>query len=226
MTQSRFVLPVLAATLLISCGKKDEAAKTDSTSITGSATATATAPATPSAGKYKLQSGIVTSSMEMASLKQTGTTVLYFDNYGNREALETISEMKMGGEPIKMHQIRFNKDGYVYDLDLVRKTGIRHKGGSVVGSTNMADVSERMIKEYNIKKEGTTTIAGKECEVISMDDQKTMKGHVATWNGITMKSEVEVSGMPMKSVVTKIEENAKIPDDKFAVPADVKVTDM
>jgi hypothetical protein len=229
MKHSSIILS-LAAMSLVSCGKsKDAATTTDSAAHpTASAAASATVAAAPAAtsGKYKLESGIVTSSMEMPSMKQSGTTVLYFDKHGAREALETISTMKIAGNAIQMHQLRFNKDGYVYMLDLANKTGVRTKGGSVVGSTNMADVSESLIKEYHIKKEGTETIAGKTCDMISMDDGKSMKGHVSTWNGITMKTDVSVSGMPMKTVVTKIEENSAIPDSKFEVPAGITVKDM
>jgi hypothetical protein len=164
--------------------------------------------------------------MTMPSMKQEGTTVLYFDNYGGREALETMTEMKVAGQSIKMHQLRFNKDGYVYDLDLTAKTGIRRKGGSVVASTDMSSLSEKMMEKYHVKKEGTENIAGKPCDVMSMDDGSGMKGRVASWNGIPMMSDMQVSGMPIKTVVTKLEEGAKIPDSKFEVPADVKVRDM
>jgi len=211
---------------LSSCSKKDATATTtDSSSVTKSATATpASATAVPSSGKYKLKSAIVTSTIEMPSIHESGTTILYFDNYGQKESLETTAEIKMGDMTIPMHSIKFNQDGFVYDIDLVKKTGRKIKGGAVMPTNDMSAVSPQMAAQYNIKKEGTEAVAGKECDVISMNNAKMgMTGRVATWNGIGMKSDMVVSGMPVKMEVTTIEENASIPESKFQVPADVKI---
>ncbi len=224
--RSLTTLSLVFLVTLSSCGKKDAATTTtDSSSATKSATASpASATAMPSGGKYKLKSAIVTSTMEMPTLHETGTTVLYFDNYGQKESLETTAEIKMGDMTIPMHSIKFNQDGFVYDIDLVKKTGRKIQGGAVMPTNDMSAVTPQMAAQYNIKKEGTETVAGRECDVISMNNAKMgMTGRVATWNGIGMKSDMVVSGMPMKMVVTKIEENASIPESKFQVPPDVKI---
>ncbi len=204
-----------------SCSKKQETAATDSTAnvTTTAAPASTTQPVT--AGKYKLKSAIVTSTMEMPSLKQHSTEVLYFDNYGAQEAKETTGDI-MG---IKMHTLTFSKDGYTYHIDLENKTGTRTKGGVVSADMDYSHLTPKLEAEYNIKKEGTEEVAGKTCDVYSMDS-KMMKGRVSSWQGIPMHMDAAVSGMQMKSTVTSIEENAAIPADKFEVPAGITVKEM
>ena len=88
---------------------------------------------------------------------------------------------------------------------------------------DLSNMSVKMMLEYNIKKLPSETISGKECDVISMDS-KTMKGKIATWKGITMKMDAEMSGMKMQTAVTSFDENAAVPASKFDVPKDIALT--
>ncbi|MGE5848117.1 MAG: hypothetical protein ACM34O_15445, partial [Ignavibacteria bacterium] len=70
----------------------------------------------------------------------------------------------------------------------------------------------------------TESILGKTCEVFSMNNEKSkLKGTVYNWQGLTLKSEIEMGGIKMKTAATKIEENIPIPSEKFEVPKDIKI---
>lgn len=222
----------LCSTLaLAGCGKtEDTAVKTDSTNTP--AAAPATASATPHA-KYKLKSGIVTTEMDNPLGEGKIKSVLYFDDYGAKEATETKNEMTMMGTTVKTHSIDINRDGYSYKLDLEKKTGTKFKmpnsagGVASFASMSAAELGSEMAKEYNIKKESSQTIAGKECDVYSMDNKaKQMKGTIASFQGIPMKVDQEMMGMKIRSEVVKFEENVALPAGIFDVPAGVTVEEV
>jgi outer membrane lipoprotein-sorting protein len=150
----------------------------------------------------------------------------YFDNYGATEAQETMNEMKIMNQTIKIHNITIMKDGWIYNIDLEKKTGTRHKGSAISANMDYSSLSGEMAEKYHVKKESNETVAGKTCDVFSMDDGKNMKGRVATWQGIPMRVDMQMAGMPMKQTVESIETDVAVPADKFEVPADVKITDI
>jgi hypothetical protein len=226
----------LCSTLaLASCGNKEEtAAKTDatnSTATTAAATASSTAPQ-----KYKIKSGIVTTEMDNLIGDNKIQSVLYFDDYGAKEATVTKSETSMMGVTVKTHDVEIHRDGYQYKLDLEKKTGTKFKmpnlpaaasGTAMFASLSDADLASDMMKEWNIKKESPMTIAGKQCDVYSMDNKsRQMKGTVASFQGIPMKVDQSMAGMKIKSEVVKFEENVPLPAGIFDVPSDVKVEEV
>src|SRR5271157_975135 len=114
---------VIMMSALVSCsgGGKKSGNSTDSTKIKDSI-----AKAASSNGMYKLKSGIVTMISETMGMKQTIT--MYFDDYGNKRSNETNGEIDMGAlGKTEMHSLSFTKDGYSYNIDLVKKTGTKVK---------------------------------------------------------------------------------------------------
>ena len=223
---------------LASCGSKEEASQTDAAKqSTGSAATTdATTASTTAPQKYKIKSGIVTSEMDNLIGDNKIQNVLYFDDYGAKEATVTKSETKMMGMTVKTHNVEITRDGYQYKLDMEKKTGTKFKmpsyptaasGTAMFANLSDADLASDMMKEWNIKKEAPQTIAGKQCDVYSMDNQKRqMKGTVASYQGIPMKVDQTMAGMKIKSEVVKFEENAAMPAGIFDVPADVKIEEV
>jgi hypothetical protein len=221
--------------VLSSCGKKDETTAQNAEATKPATEATATTASATTPAKYKMKSGIVTSEMDNMIGGGKIKSVLYFDDYGAKEATETSSETTMMGTTIKTHNIEINRDGYQYKLDLEKKTGTKFKmpnmpsagGTAMFASLSDADLASDMMKEWNVKKEAPITVAGKQCDVYSMDNkQRQMKGTVASYQGIPMKVDQTMAGMKIKSEVVKFEENATVPPGIFDVPADVKVEEV
>lgn len=191
--------------------------KTNETSVTGGEnTKEETAAAK---GKYGIKSGIVEYKTQMMGMdvKQT----MYFDDYGAKDAQEVSMEM-MG---VKIRTITITKDGFVYTLDMEKKTGT--KAAVLAGMNQNIDfqnLSEELVKEMDLKKLGTEDFMGKTCEKMSIDYKKMgMKGIFLVYKGVALKSETDMGAMKLNLVAEKFEENPSIPAEKFEVPADFKM---
>ncbi len=204
-----------------SCNNSGDGSKnnTDSTKTTTTEVKESNVPA---GSKYQLKSGIVIMTSEVMGIKNTVT--MYFDEYGKKESQITSGEF-MG---IKTENMNLTKDGYIYTIDLIKKTGTKMKVfGNNPQNLDFSALTEDIMKEMNLKKEGTETFLGKTCDKYSMNYEKMkMKGYYLVWQNIAVKTDMEISGMKMKLEATKIEENVSVPADKFEVPTDVKIQEM
>jgi hypothetical protein len=199
-----------SATLLFSC--KSKTSETAATIENPAATETATLK-----GKYAIKSGIVEYKTQMMGMNMKQT--LTFDDYGAKEATDV--EMDMMG--VKMHTVTITKDGFIYTLDLEKKTGTKISGKSP--DIDFENLSEEMVKDMNLKKEGTEEYLGKTCEKMSIDYTKMkMKGTFLVYKGIALKSDTDMGTMKVKLTGEKFEENPSIPASKFEIPADIKIT--
>lgn len=176
----------------------------------------------PAGSKYQIKSGIVSMNSEIMGIKNT--VIMYFDDYGKKESKITTGEF-MG---IKTENMNLTKDGYMYTVDLLKKTGTKMKAlQDNPQDLDFSALSEEIVKEMNIKKEGTETFLGKTCDKFSINYEKMrMKGSYLVWQNIAIKTDMQISGMKMKVEATKIEENISIPADKFEIPADIKIQDQ
>lgn len=190
---------------------------------------TNTSAAQKSNGKYQLKSGIIYMDIENGMMPGISKSILYFDNYGNKECTETNMEMEMMGQKVKVHQLGIIADGYIYTVDLEKKIGTKMKISSQYDPSKIDynNLNSDVMKEYNLKKEGTETLLGKKCDIYSMSHAKMkLKGKTWIWNGINMKSEMTMSGISIKTTTTKIEENVSVSSSKFVVPKGIKIQDM
>jgi hypothetical protein len=147
--------------------------------------------------------------------------VMSFDDYGNKEVTEVMMEM-MG---TKIHTVTLNKDGFVYTIDMVKKTAT--KSPSYQGSNQNIDfenLSEQMVKDMKLKKEGSEEFLGKTCEKMSIDYEKMkMKGSYLVYKGVPLMVDTDMGTMKMKLIGEKFVENPVIPAEKFEVSADIKI---
>ena len=171
-------------------------------------------------GKYSLKSGIIEMKSQVMGMEQK--QVLFFDEYGAKECVEATATMF--GQ--KTHNININKEGYAYSIDMVKKTGTKIKIPTDA-AINFNDLKEGIAKDMNIKKVGAETVLGKTCDKYTIDNKKQqMKGYYLVWNGIALKTELTVMGMKTVVEVTKIDENASVPADKFEIPKGIKMQNM
>lgn len=199
--------------VLFSCKSK--------TSETASATdnKSEAATATPK-GKYAIKSGIVEYKTQMMGMDMK--QILTFDDYGKKEVTEMVADM-MG---VKIHTITLNKDGFVYNYDLEKKTGTKSVSYQSSSSVDFENLSEQMVKDMNLKKEGTEEFLGKTCEKMSIDYTKMkMKGTFLVYKGAALQSDIDMGTTKMKLIGEKFTENPVIPAEKFEVPADIKITE-
>ncbi len=220
MKKLLFFAAAIAFAALTACsggGKKN--GSTDSTKSKDSTSAKAPV----GTGMYKMKSGII--EQTMTEMGMTSNITTWFDDYGNKRATETKTDMGM----VKMDKMNLVKEGYDYSFDVIKKTGTKTKIPAMGDNKNINfnNLSDEMMKQMKISKLGTEVVMGKTCDKYSMDDatMKT-KSTFCVWNGIPMKTEMEVMGMKVTTITNKLEENASVPADKFEIPADVKITDL
>jgi hypothetical protein len=172
--------------------------------------------------KYGIKSGIIeynTSTM--------GTNViqtLYFDDYGAKEA----NEMQMEIAGMKSHTLNIVKEGFTYTLDLNSKTGTKARlMGTPNSNIDFENISEEILKQMKMKKEGHEDFQGKTCEKYTMDNSDMqMKGTFLVWKGIALKSEMAMSTIKTTMVAKNFQENANVPAEKFDVPSDFQITEQ
>ncbi len=168
-------------------------------------------------GKYAIKSGIVEYKTQMMGMevKQVHT----FDDFGKMEAQDVAMEM-MG---TKIHNKTIIKEGYVYNLDLVKKTGTKSPINAMANTDiDFENLSEELIKDMDLKKLGTEVFLGKTCDKMSIDYKKMqMKGTYLVYKGIPLSMDNEIGTMKIKMVADKFVENPSIPADMFDIPADI-----
>ena len=156
-------------------------------------------------------------------------SVLYFDDYGRLEATESKHELEMMGMKTFVHTLNIQKDGYMYNIDLVEKTGTKTKvptGMVDAKGMDFSKLTESMMKEMEITQGGHETVLGKKCDVFEMDSKKMgIKGRFLVWENIMLKSESEMGTIKVLSMATKMEDNVSVPADKFMVPSDIEITE-
>lgn len=169
--------------------------------------------------KYELKSGIV--EYDTKSMGTNVKQIIYFDNYGEKEA--TDMAMEIAG--FKSNTRTLTLDGYTYTLDLLTKTGTKHKLTFLPGKDfDFTNLSEEISKQMNMKKVGSEDFNGKTCDKFTIDNKDLgMKGSFLVWKGIPLKSEVDISTMKTVMVVKNLQENVKIPSEIFVIPADFTI---
>lgn len=155
-------------------------------------------------GRYAIKSGIVVLKGKFMGMDAEQTA--YFNDSGALEAIYLSMEL-MGN---KSTSITVTKDNYAYNFNPDNKTGI-----------DFENLNEKVIKDYNIKKEGSENLLGKECDKYSMSNPPSMKGNYLVWKGITLKMDVDISTIKMIFEATSVQENVDVPAEKFVIPADI-----
>ena len=171
-----------------------------------------------SKGKYGIKSGILEYKTQMMGMdvKQVNT----FDDYGQKQLQEMAMEM-MG---TKMHNKTIIRDGFIYNLDLIKKTGTKIPLTDINQKSDIdfENLTEELMKDMNIKKIGTEVFLGKTCDKMSIDYKEIqMKGTYLVYKGVPLSMDSEIGTMKMKMTAEKFEENPSIPADKFDIPADI-----
>lgn len=220
---------VIALLVAMSCSNKSGApanGQKDSTNVT-----TNSEVKTDAKKKYGIKSAIVTYKTETMGMKNS--QMLYFDDFGAKEATYTITELELMGQKSRKVNVEMIKDGFRYSFELenkingvdktvkeVRKEAI--SSSAITGSSYAyTAMTEEIKKEYEYKDEGKETVAGVEGNKFSLKMGKTRMTGVV-YNNVMLKTVMDM----ITITAEKFEEGASIPADKFEIPADYKVVEM
>lgn len=215
-TTKLIAITLISATFLFSCQSKPTGANTSEVNTDEPETSTKLTKT----GKYAIKSGIVEYKTQIMGMEVKQT--LTFDDYGKLDVQEV--EMEMMG--VKVHTLSLSRDGFFYNIDMVQKTGTKMPG---VNNANIdfQNLSEKMVKDMNLKKLGTEEFLGKTCDKMSIDYKAmSMTGTFLVYKGVPLMSDTDMGSMKMKLVAEKFIENPNVPASKFEIPADVTITEI
>ena len=150
----------------------------------------------------------------------TGTEVVYIDDWGRREAIyRKVTTMMMGIKLERNYMTLITENGkWIYNVDLNARTAIkmnnaRYKALAGNSSTNMGEV-------IGARKIGTEEVAGMVCDVWKKSYPYSMAW---IWKGIALKKDKDIAATGVLTVATEVQENISIPEDKFTIPPDIKI---
>ncbi|HQI70463.1 MAG TPA: hypothetical protein PLT47_06905 [Bacteroidales bacterium] len=207
-----FFLPIL-----LFCACSGNKASEDNAEIK-SDTAIAYVDQIPADGKKMLiKSAII--HMKSSTFGMTQNIVMYMDDYGKKQMTE-VSQKMLGQEVL---QRSVSDSVYMYTYSPKDKTGKKARiesGGT--DNINFTAITREMARELNLKKTGTTVVAGHSCEVYTLEvPAAKLKGTYYIWKGIPIKTVSTVGGISITMEATRIEENVAIPAETFAIPEDI-----
>jgi len=174
--------------------------------------------------RYRTKSAMV--EYELSGARK-GTETLYFDQWGMREAKHTSAETSFSGFSRKENSLTVMDGEWIYAIDLDRKTGTKTKNPLLKeitdkhGTKDLGEIGERIMKQTG-EKTGTGDVAGKLCDIWEV---KNLGTKTWVWNGVPLKVQTKMAGLEMTTTATRVKEGATIPEDKFAVPAGVRITE-
>lgn len=181
---------------------------------------------------YGIKSGVVTTQMDM--MGQSMTQVLYFDDYGKKQATSMdFGNMKMRMLNVNGDQIMYNENQN-YAMRMGRQQG-GNPGPGIGGrgmdasQINWNNLTDETIKKYNIKKVGREKVIGRPCTRYSYEidiNGQMQKTVVCVYKGIVLKTIYESENGSWEMNVAVLEENVEIPSTVFILPETVPVLDM
>jgi hypothetical protein len=226
------ILLVLVALAFIACDKKSDkpgAATADAAKGDAATTASTDAPR-----PFKSKSGVIEYKMDFMGDQHITT---YYDDYGAKQASYVNTSLEMAGQKFNSTNVSINANGEVITYDVDKKTGTRMKvpassmgamGATPgTGAMDFEHLTDKQKQEYHIEEIGNATILDKDAKGYSMEVMG-MKMKVWVWEGIPLKTEMNMGGKDAKPMVmeaTKIETDVDVAADKFTVPSDVKLSD-
>ncbi len=173
----------------------------------------------------KSKTGII--KYEIYGATTTGTELLYYDDWGSREAKYITTTMDLGGVTVTRNTLVLLEENgqWINSVDLNARTGIRMRNPRYKESIGQSRRErEKNEENKNIDAGGRKIeierVLGKPCVVweVQYSGIKTCK-----WNGIVLK---KISGPGFSrttTVATEIDERVSIPEEKFTIPPDIEM---
>ena len=173
----------------------------------------------------KSKTGIIKYEIYGATI--AGTEVLYYDDWGSREAKYITTTMELGGLSVTRNTlVLLEKNGqWINNVDLNTRTGIRMRNPRYkdsIGQTRRE--REKNEENKNIDAGGRKVeierVIGKPCVVW---EKQNTGIKTCTWNGIVLKKISDIGFSRTTTVATEIDERVSIPEEKFTIPPDIEM---
>ena len=216
MKKTLLLVQVIGLTLLMACNSGKQGSGTGK-----------------NGGPYGVKSGIVIyKPMNMMGMSISQT--IYFDDYGNKETREVITQGSMMGQNVQTRafDIREGLTSIHYELENIKNgQNIATKEAykqtipkELLEEQYFSSLSDDLKKKLKYSENGTETVAGLTGTKYTMSPDSANPNMVATgvhYKNILLK--LEMGGISV--VAEKVELDAKVPADKFKVPEGFTIVD-
>ena len=201
---------LLIISVLISCGKKEDASKTENKDSVKTTTPPKTETSAPTSAHVVFD----------VTGNRTGTDDAYLSGKNMRQ----VMDVKIGGVMKKITLISDGKTFYLISESGGKRLGMKMPLDSSKDFTMQKspgeDFEDFVSKLNSFPTVGTETILDKKCDLKITPHKDTM----AVYMGFPLKANFRSKGFYM--MATKFDENPKITDDMFVPPTDVEYIDL
>ena len=167
---------------------------------------------------------------------QSGTEILYVDEYGKKKAIFRKTSGTVMFQTIETNTVEITTDEWLYKIDLNKKSGTKTVNPAKYFKEEYDKLThkEQHTVNENAKKMGTSLIAGMQGSVEKnvatilgyKVDKTTMMGstvYIMHGSNIMLKTESQIMGVSSKSVAVELKKKA-VPKNVFDLPKGVKIT--
>lgn len=170
--------------------------------------------------------------VQYKDIQNVSNSTQWIDLENDRVAIENESENNIMGKSMKSRDLTIIKNDEAWLINLEQKTGYK-AGKSGILNENQSEIIRaeddatfrQKIEESGGKIIGKEAVLGKNCLVIELPDpsgKSAMKTQIWYYNGVPLKMKNDFYDME----AVDIQENVNIPDDRFEVPAGIKMQDF
>lgn len=149
-----------------------------------------------------------------------GQVVVYFDDYGRREARYSTSSAVMFGKKIETSNVEIRTPEQTIRYDAKKKTGWTSPG-MVPARQDERPPDAKMRAEYKFEELPDRVVAGRTCKGMSMEVMKGFPMRVWTWKGIGMLVQTRLGAGMTTMETVKMELDVPVPAEKFRVPGEI-----
>lgn len=170
--------------------------------------------------KYEIKSGVVKKVSNV--MGQKVESILYFDDYGKMEAVETT--VNVAGTEKNMRTL--DEGNSIASIDLDAKTVQRMEKPDKLD--NFLTLTDEQKEKYKYQELGEETFLDRPCKKVSLELTEMGQTFQATlwlWKGIPLKTETQVGGMTVVEEAVEVQENVEVPAEKFTVPEGFTVSE-
>ncbi len=207
---------LLISTTLLSCG--------------GKSTNSGTSSSNNETADYNSIVVTYQNTVDMMGVKTTTNETIWSDEKNNRKATFTSTETNFMGQNTKEESLSIENGDWGYNINLNEKTGTKSNikemksmatamAAGLAMSGDLKDI--KSLKDFVESNGGkmlpNETILGKECTVYELMGTKQW-----LYKGMVLKA---MMGDKVMMNAVKVEENVKIPAEKFEVPAGITITE-
>ncbi len=157
----------------------------------------------------------------------TGTEVLYYEDWGRREAIYTKTTMKLRGATVDRNTLTILEDNgrWINNIDLNARTGLRMKNPKYkeyIGKSRieLENTEKKNLIDAGARRAEIERVAGKPC--IVWGEQYT-GNEIYRWKGIILKKVTGSGFSKTTTVATEIIEPVPVPEEKFTIPPDIQM---